>query len=862
MSAKPPPARVELCGPLRVELGGEPCTSGVRGRQGRLLLAYLVLHRQAPVSRERLADALWSEELPRDPSAVLNTLLSGLRKGLGEGRLEGRRELRIDLGPDAQVDAEIAVAARDAALDALARSRFTEAAATARTAVRITAQELLAGDAADWLDRARDEMRAVRADALEALARSSLELGRAELPGAVTAATQLVQLEPYRESGYGLLMEAHAARGNVAEALRVFDEIRVLLRDELGTAPAAPLLDLHRRLVALDRTVSAPGEAPAPPPLPPPLARDAGFVGRTAALERLGAIWEEVAAGERRFVVLAGEPGIGKTTLAGRFARAVHAEGGRVLYGRSSEELLVPYEPFVEAVGHYIRTSPPEALAPAANPELEELARWLPDLGRPVPDAASAAPTEPETRRFRMFEAMVQLLARVAQDRPLLLVLDDLHWADGSALRLVHHLARATRPARLMVLGTYRDAEVERGGTLDRLLADLRREVALGELPVAGLDEAETAALIAARGGALDRQAAERLRELTAGNPFFLEETLRSLAPRAGVSPDEALRELGVPRPVADTIERRIARLPPETGEVLTTASVLGVAFRLAVLEDLVDDDGADVLAALEAATAAGLVLELPGAGQWFSFSHELVRATLYDAMSRSRRLRLHRRAGEALEARRAELAVGPGELAEHFFVARELGEGERAVRYAAEAADHASASLAYEEAARHLERALTALDGAAPGEALERCDLLLALGEAQLRAGTPDARATFAQAAALARGASPERLARSAIGFCGRYYEAGIIDQELAELLEEALGDPRRGRQRPARAAARAAGGGAALLGGARARDGAHRGRRRDGAAAGGSATPWPGRSPAATSRCSTSRTSASGSS
>ena len=356
--------RIDLCGQLRVEIGGERREAAARGRQGRLLLAFLVLHRQTPVSRERLVEALWGEALPRDPAAVLNTLLSGLRRALGEGRLEGRRELRLDLGPRAEVDVEVAVAARDEALDALARGAFAEAARAARVAARIAERELMPGESADWLARARDDLQEVRADALEALARAGNELGGADAVEAVSAATAVVAFAPFRESAYALLMEAHAARGNVAEALRVFERLRVLLRDELGTSPSPPLLEAHRRLVALDQQAAAPAQLP----LPAPLARDTGFVGREAALARLHEAYAAAAGGARRFVVVAGDPGIGKTSLAARFARDVHADGGVVLYGRCSEEPLLPYEPFVNALCHYIGTSPAETLDPTPTP--------------------------------------------------------------------------------------------------------------------------------------------------------------------------------------------------------------------------------------------------------------------------------------------------------------------------------------------------------------------------------------------------------------------------------------------------------------------------------------------------------------
>ena len=785
------PPRIELCGRLVVEIDGERHEAAARGRQGRLLLAFLVLNRHVPVGRERLAGALWPGDLPRNRAGTLNTLLSGLRRSLGEERLEGRREIRLDLGPHAQVDVEVAVAARDAALDALSRSSFADAAERAREAVRITAADVLPGDDADWLERTREELRAVRADALETLARAQVQLGGPELAGAVQAASELVELAPFRESAYDVLMEAHAAAGNVAEALLGFERIRTFLRDELGTAPAPQLLEHHRRLLALERRPAAGAAAPGPGrslPLPIPLARREGtFVGRVPALESLHAAFADAQAGERRFVSVAGEPGIGKTTLAAQIARHAHDAGATVLYGGCSEEPLLPYEPFVDALCHFIGHSPPESVAPEALPELDELGRWMPDLGRPARDTDGPLTVEPETRRFRMFEAMVDLLARLARDGPLVLVLDDLHWSDASALRLARHISRAVRLRGVLVILTFRDVELRADGPLAGLLGELHRDVGLEQLDLAGLDDAEARALIAEVGIALSDAVASRLHELTAGNPFFLGETLRTLAARPDAE-REALREIALSPAVKDMIARRLGRLGPRAGDVLGTAAVLGPSFRLDVLEELARDDEPPALEILEEAIAAKLVVEVPGDAHRFSFAHALVREALWDGMSRIRRLRLHRQAGEVLERRRHEVDAAPAELAEHFFAAMELGEAPQALRYAAEAGRHAAESLAYEDAARQFTRALAAFDALSDRDETERCDLLLALGDAQLRIGSTTARETFARAAASARGTSPERLGLAAIGFGGRYYEAGVRDEELVALLEEAL--------------------------------------------------------------------------
>ena len=786
---------MDLCGRLVIEVDGRRHEGAVRGRQGRLLLAFLVLNRHAPVSRHRLAEAIWDDDAPSKPAGTLNTVLSGLRRSLGEDRLEGRRDVRLDLGQDAQVDVELAFIARDDALDALARSSFTEAADRAREAIAITGRDLLPGDHADWLERARRELRDVRADALEAMARAQVHLGGAELSGAVRAASELVELAPFRESGYAVLMDAQTASGNVAEALRTFDRVRTVLRDELGTAPAPQLLDQHRRLLALERgevraEVAAPATDPQLP-LPSPLAGAAGlFVGRRADVDRIRAGVAAATAGERRFLAVAGDAGIGKTTLTAHVAQEAHAGGATLLYGRCSEEPLLPYEPFVDALCHLIVSSSPAAVTPEANPELDELGRWMPDLGRVVAQPHAVA-AEPETRRFRMFEAMVDLLARMSRERPLVLVVDDLHWAEASTLRLLRHIGRSGRLRRVLVVLALRGTDSGDRQALEALLGDLRRDAELERIDLGGLDSGDVRDLIAASGVELEPTLAERVMEVTAGNPFFLGETLRALASSPGAHA-EALPRIALSPAVKDMIARRLARLGPRGLEVLSTAAVLGPAFRLDVLEEVAPAGDPSVLAVLEEAVTIKLVSEVPGDVHAFTFEHALVREALFDSMTRIRRLRLHREIGRVLERRRDELRAPPSELAEHFFAARELGDAEPAVRYETEAGVRATEALAYEEAARHFQRALTALDLVADPDPdpAQRCDLLLAAGEAQQRSGDADARESFAEAAAVARGRLPDRLAHAAIGVAGRYSEAGVRDEELVALLEEALAE------------------------------------------------------------------------
>ena len=522
------------------------------------------------------------------------------------------------------------------------------------------------------------------------------------------------------------------------------------------------------------------------PPLPPALARlePRPFVGRAAQLDQLHASWEEISRDQGRVVALVGEPGIGKTRLVARFAARAHADGGVVLYGRADEESVSPYQPFVEALRHYAAHRPGlRDAVPLPVGAAEELASLVPELGSRTAPTVVRGPVTGERSRHELFDAVVRLLLHAAGSQRLLLVLEDLHWADVPTLLVLRHLLRRGAGSRLLVIATCSDLEADASGPLGHVLADFRREAGMETIRLRGLRPAETAALVEAHvgGGYADGALASRLFDQTGGNPFFIEEVLHTApaAPAAGVA---------VPEGVKDVIGRRLDRLAPATLETLTLAAVLGSDFRLATLQAVaVEEPQDDILASLEAAVAARLILEDPDEVDRFSFTHALVRQTLYERPIASRRLRLHRRVAVALEI--APLPVRPAELAHHYFQAREVGGAAKAIVYSLQAAKASAAAHAYEDATAHYERALVALELVDGEDAGARCDLLLALGAARWQASERDPRATYAEAVELARRLdSSDRLARAVLGAGGRFYAPGATDDAYIDLLEEAL--------------------------------------------------------------------------
>jgi hypothetical protein len=449
----------------------------------------------------------------------------------------------------------------------------------------------------------------------------------------------------------------------------------------------------------------------------------------------------------------------------------------------------------LEALGHYVFRAPLEELRSVAREHGPELGRLIPELRRRLPELPPPDPVDPETDRYRLFEAVAALLGEMSATVPVLIVLDDLQWADRPTLLLLRHLARSPHNRRVSILGAYRAVDRWSEG-FEAALAGLRRERLMLGLDIGGLPVDEASELVRRWAGGTPSSAfLEALYAETEGNPFFIEEIVRHLID-SGVRTHEAgageLERVGLPEDVRDVISRRLERLEPATIEWLRTAAVIGRDFDAKLLEKVLDFDEERFLAALEDATDAGLVSEAPGEPGRYSFAHALVRETLYEGMSSTRRARLHRRVGVALEdldPQHPEAQISA--LALHFTRAGDADHAERAIRYALEAGEQATAMLAHEEAAEHYARALAVLEQFDPEDMARRCDLMLRLGEARVRSGErPLAWRTLREAALLAgRLGDSDGLARAAIGASRGYLlPPGVVDEELIALLERAL--------------------------------------------------------------------------
>lgn len=536
------------------------------------------------------------------------------------------------------------------------------------------------------------------------------------------------------------------------------------------------------------------------------------FVGRDQERAALLARLDAIGSGGG-VVLLLGEPGIGKTRTAEELGYRAVERGVRVLWGRCYEgEGAPPFWPWIQVVRGYLRDADPARLSAELGGAAPVVAQLVPDLHQLLGPQPPPPALDPEPARFQLLDGITRFLFAMARQQPALVVLDDLHWADSATLLQLQFMARELASVPLLVLGTYRDVEVVRGGPLARALADLARLPAVTRLPLGGLSAAELAALLAAATGRTPPATlvTELLRE-TEGNPFFACEIVRLLSADgqfdAWVNASSRAVRLAIPHTVRDAIGRRLDLLSNESVAILTIAAVLGREFQLRALEAVAvaaappdaPQDADAVLDALEEAEARAIVAATPANPGWYRFSHALIRDTLYEALPTTRRIRLHRLAGEALERLYGRVSgTQLAELASHFVRAAPARDAAKAVRYERWAGDHAATVYAYAEAAQHYASALHILDLAgedseemrAEGSPLARCDLLLSLGNAQRMAGDAEAgRDSLLRAVALARQLNDsERLCRGVRGIAGDVPQRRAGDPLVAGLLDEAL--------------------------------------------------------------------------
>ncbi|MHB8295396.1 MAG: ATP-binding protein [Acidimicrobiales bacterium] len=838
---------ISLCGKLHLTWGEHSLDeSDLGGNQLRLVLAYLVLSRHGPTDRQQIAELLWGgEDLASSWESAVRRVVSRVRGALRQGGVDGAIDVasafgcyRIERLVDTTVDVEQAAAEVTRAGALVTQGDPRPASLAARSALDVVRRPFLAGIEGIWVEERRSELVSLRLRALELEATAMIALG--QTAECIVAANEALELNPRSETPYRLLMAAHRASGNKAEGLAAYERCRYRLAEDLGVYPSKETESLYLSLLGTDhggdpapatsdharspvgdpRGTAVKAAGPTPDPtiaehrvgrvLPRALIDAAAgpFVGRQCYLAAIDEAWQAALSGYPALWLIEGEAGIGKTRLLAEVARRAAASGATVLFGRCQEHAAIPYAPFAEALSTFAELHAVDELTRLLGPYGRELAQVAPALAARIPalyqpHQVVGHEADPDARRAWMVSALDGFIASLGSSGPLLVVLEDLHWAEPSSVYLLDHLARSLRETetQALVLASLRPEHVASGTPLASMLLDA--ETARTDAPAGvvrrmlwGLDLPEVEELVMAHGGLATGQADAIARSLiasTSGNPLFIVEMLEQLAPgenELGVDPAGT----GVPERIGELVAWKVARLGNTATGVLTMAAVMGVTFDVETLVTAAVAGEEAVLQALSAGLSARLLRETKRGSDHLGFTHELVRAAIYDSLSEPHRIRLHRRIGLAIEQ-----GVAPEarieELAYHFGEAVPVGERDRALAYARQAGDAARQSLAFAEASLHYEQALGYLAMAGSGEDTHQelsatTALRLSLGESLRLAGDSRHRSVLAEAASEARQLGDRvLLARVALAWngIGQPTRAWDVDRDLAGLIEEA---------------------------------------------------------------------------
>jgi len=631
--------------------------------------------------------------------------------------------------------------------------------------------------------------------ATEDLIDAWLALGRHAQAAAELEA--MVEARPLRERRWGQLIVATYRCGRQADALRAYQRCRAVLASELGLEPGPELRRLEAAVLAQNPSLGwqadpAAAAALAPPdaalshaePQPAEPQPAAGppapsLVGRDPELAHLRGRLRQLAVGDGGAVVLIGEPGAGKTTLAEAAARMARATGITTAWGRCLDAASTPaYWPWSQV----LRALPDGLLVQAARQR----------LGGDIADDGDTR--EDSIRQFRAYQAVAAALGEAAAGAPVLAVIDDLHAADDASLALLQTLAGDLHRINVVLMLTVRDTE--RSGPLDQAVGEVLRHPGAERVPVSAFEPEDVAALVERLTGENpNREVVSVLMSRTGGNPFYATELVRLISSEHRRQPLTAadVRAHDVPTGIRDVLMRRVGRLPDDTQSLLTVAAVAGRELQPDLLEHVTGLDAEHLLLGLEPAIAAGLVTAAEG-GWDFRFRHPLIRESLYASTGRAERARLHARVATAMEDISSAGTADVIQLAYHYLSAGPFGDPVKAVTYAREAAARAVRQGAWQDAARHLEQALIAVSPALPDADAVRCDVLVGLGHARRSEGKiREAHRAFNDSISLAdQLGDQDRVLAAAVAFGAPQLwgsrEWGETDPGLIALLERQL--------------------------------------------------------------------------
>jgi DNA-binding SARP family transcriptional activator len=740
-----------LLGPLEVVRDGEPVP--IPPGRPRALLGRLLVDLNTVVATDQLIEDLWRGDPPASAGHALRVYVSNLRQLLERGRASGAAPKVLLTRPPGYLLATAAAQTDVGRFEGLVAEggRAFDAGQVARASTLYAeALGLWRGSVlADIGDEPFVRAEAARLDELrwvvsERRAEAELAVGRhSELVGELEA---LIRLQPYRERLWAQLIVALYRSGRQADALHTYQRLRALLVDELGLEPSPPLRQLEAAVLHHDPDLAVPTGITAPVLTVPVadtgapgglLSQRTPFVGRDAERAELRRIIEQTRAGTGALVMVGGEPGVGKSRLAEELRRMCDADGFTTFVGHCYEAAgAPPYVPVVEAFEQALATAPsPAEFRDFLGDEASEIARLVPKLRRLCPDIPPPLDLPAEQERRYLFNSVLEVLGRTAAARPTLLVLDDIHWADEPTMLLVAHIAERITEIPVLMVGLYRDNELDAGRPLSATFVELvRRRLTsrwhLDRLPPDGVAQM----LTGLAGQEPPPPLVDAVYAQTEGNPFFTEEVFRHLAEEGCLfdtdgrfRTDVKAGELEVPEGIRMVIGARLRRLGDDGARALGSAAILGRVFTFEMLQALEELPEARLLDVVEEAERARLIATVVDAAgdDAYIFGHELIRQTVLSELSAPRRRRLHARAAEALEHHYAlALPSHAATIANHLLEAGPAAPPERAFRALLMAGRFALEAAAFEEAVRHLDRAAERVGAATARERAELLDL------------------------------------------------------------------------------------------------------------------------------------------
>jgi DNA-binding SARP family transcriptional activator/predicted ATPase len=750
--------KLYFLGPPRIERDDQILE--VDTRKAAALLAYLALSGERP-SRDWLAFFLWPEFDDSRAKAALRRTLSALKTAVGEGVLHATRDaIGLETAAfwcDATAFRQLLRAGELAAATALYRADFLTG---------FSLRDSLPFD--DWQLQQAEDLRRDLAHALEQLVQQAIL--RRDFEAGLEYGRRWLQIDPLREEAHAQLMHLYAWAGQRSAALRQYRDCVRILDEELGVPPLPETTALYHDIQddKLTRQPGAPSRSLAPLPLRP-LAPSPPLIGRTAELAQMQQLYRQVGP-DGRLLIIEGEPGIGKTRLAAALLDAAAANGAPILTGRGyAGETSLAYAPLIQALQAGLARMDAAWLDGLPSHHLAEAARLLPELasGRAL---SPLADLDAPGAQVRFYAGVAHLLTALLNgDGPGILWLDDAHWLDAASQELLLFLLHRWRERPLLILLCWRAEELPLDSPLSPLAATLRRAGVSAAIRPARFSAAEVAELLAASGLAYPPDLPARLYAETEGLPFFVVEYLHALeahgaAPTAGALPP-------TPASVRDLLHQRLRQIGETERQIVQTAAAIGHSFDLGLVQDASGRSAEETVTALELLTARGLLAEQTAA---YDFSHDKLRALVYEEMGLARRRLLHRRLAETLANRRATpTTAGAAQIAAHYQLA---GLEAEAAAYFVQAGDQARALYAHQDAI-HAYRAALALG------ADDAWRLHAAIGELATRLGTyPDALASYETAAALAPAAELGHLEHQLAKIYQRQGEWSLADHTLAQ--------------------------------------------------------------------------------